>query len=98
MEHDVEIVSSEKPRRSRRRHRLPRLPGWIVAWLAAAAAVLVFGTPYLRVQYQGRGFGGEITRYDRCDYLGVQGWQTFIPTGADKSCPLFKPFSLTLGN
>lgn len=98
MKHDVEIVSSEKPRRrAGRRLRLPHPPRWVVVWVAAAAAVLIFGTPYLRVQYQGRGFGGQITSWDRCDYLGLQGWRTYIPPGA-ASCPLIKAYPLQLGD
>lgn len=71
-------------------HRVP-VEGWVIAGLAAA--VLVFGTPYLLISYRCDGRCGRAPEYG-CAYWGVQGGRYGGPQ--DGRCPRIRLFPLDL--
>lgn len=60
----------------------PRI--WMILWGAIVLGFVGIGSPHLRIQYGPQG----------CDYLGLNGWESY---GVGGSCPLVKAFPLRSG-
>ncbi len=61
------------------------------AFLAAAAICDVWGAPHLLISWRCMAAFGKCVHYERCLYLGVQGYRDLVPD-IDEACGAIKFF------
>jgi hypothetical protein len=61
------------------------------AFLAGAAIFGLFGAPHLLISWRCMAAFGKCVHYERCLYLGVQGYRDLVP-GIDEDCGAIKFF------